>query len=125
MSHGLPMDVRVPRCGPQPPPPRWLEHWGLARHAAKRLPAPAACLHVEAGSGAVALANARQSVRLLAFDPLGDPVMAVRCLGCLHNISHVISSGISSGVERLCAVGALWLTSLCDRLLMDTLKMPE
>lgn len=63
----------------QIPPQRWLEHWGLARHAWKRLPAPVTSLHVDVTTSAIAVADARNPLRLLGFDPLDDPPFAVSC----------------------------------------------
>jgi hypothetical protein len=62
----------------QLPPETWLMHWGLARHCWRRLPAPPAALHVDPTSGAVAVADGRDSVRVLDFDPLADPPFTVR-----------------------------------------------
>lgn len=62
----------------QVPAERWLEHWGLTRHEWRRLPAPAAALHVDATTAAVAVADGRNSLRLLGFDPLGDTPFTVR-----------------------------------------------
>ncbi len=62
----------------QTPRLKWLEHWGLARHAWRRLPAPLVALHVDAATGAVAVADPRHSARLLAFNPLGESAFEVR-----------------------------------------------